>query len=157
MVTVVGDGGDGHRLERADGTLVGIVRNGAVRIGEFRSDAALTGAALELWTALDGALRRQYPGWRSYAPVPGTLRLVHDGAWEWVSDGVRPLARVIRPPARATDGATRLEFVLPTYATDGVLVAAAVTLVRALDRLVPEGQGAPPATMTEPALGASLP
>ena len=133
MITVVGDGHDGHRIESADGTSLGTIRNGAVRLGAFRSERELLSAATPLWSALDAALARQYTGWNSYEPA-AALRLVHDGASEWVSDGRRPLARVVRPAPRSSARALALEVVLPSYATDGVLILVATALVRALDR-----------------------
>jgi hypothetical protein len=133
MITVVGDGQDGHRIEAVDGTQLGTIRNGAVRLGAFRSERELLSAALPLWSALDAALARQYAGWRRYTPT-APLRLVHDGASEWVSDGRRPLARVVRPAPSAGSRALALEVVLPSYATDGVLISVATALVRALER-----------------------
>jgi hypothetical protein len=78
------------------------------------------------WQALKSVLRRQYAGWPAYEPALDQLRLVHDGAYEWISDGMSPLARVLRPPAdRAVAAGLAIEFVLPSYASEGVAVAAA--------------------------------
>ena len=134
MVRVIGTDDGGYRLEQVDGALLGTVRNRVVRLGRFSSDEDAISAAQALWTALDAALQRHYASWPRYAPDPAALRLVHDGAYEWVSDGVRPLARVIRSPSRPALGHARLEFVLPTFATEGVAIGVATALVKALEQ-----------------------
>jgi hypothetical protein len=132
MIRVLSDGHDGHRIENADGIAIGTIRNGTIRLGGFASERAALDAVVPLWTALDGSLARQYPGWRRHEPTQ-RLRLAHDGAHEWVSDGSRPLARIGRPAARAAGRELSLEFVLPSFATDGALITAATALVRALE------------------------
>lgn len=134
MVTVIADGTNGHRIEDAGGALLGVIRGKTIRLAGFASEAAALDATLPLWRALDAMLGRAYPGWPRYEPEALPLRFVHDGAHEWTSDGTRPLARVVRPAATAVEGTLSLEFVLPSYATDGVLITAASALVHALER-----------------------
>lgn len=141
MFNVVSVGDDRHQLETADGTVAATVHNGVVRLGAFRSDEEIIAAATALWPAFDATLQRQYTGWPMYRPRANALRLVHDGAWEWVSDGRRPLARVVRPSALSDDDVSRLEFVLPSYATEGVVIVAAVSLARALERFTRQQRG----------------
>jgi len=134
MVTVIADGTNGHRIEGANGALLGLIRGKTIRLTGFSGDADALRATTPLWRALDAMLGRAYPGWPRYEPGTAPLRLVHDGAHEWTSDGTRTLARVLRPAPGATDRTLSLEFLLPSYATDGVLITAASALVHALER-----------------------
>jgi len=77
-------------------------------------------------------LRRQYPGWPSYAPVLDEVKLVHDGAYEWFADGTSPIARLVRPQRRAYDLTFGIELVLPSYASEGVAITAAHAVGAAL-------------------------
>lgn len=55
-----------------------------------------------------------------------------DGAYEWIADGAHPLAR-LHPPSNAGDrGLFALEFVLPSYASEGVAISVAQVLGHAL-------------------------
>ena len=130
MIRIRGDRHDGHRIERDDGVTIGSIRNQAIRLTGFATDREALDVVAPLWAALDSMLATQYPGWPRYQPV-GALRIAHDGAWEWATDGQRPLARLVRGGAKAGLG---VEFVLPSYATDGALISAATALVHALDR-----------------------
>ena len=143
MIRILSDRHDGHRIENDDGLAIGSIRNQAIRLTGFGSDRDVLDAIPPLWAALDGMLERHYTGWKRYQPE-GTLRLAHDGAYEWATDGRRPLARLVRGNAASGHG---VEFVLPSYATDGVLVSAATALVLALER---HRDGQPAATLARP-------
>jgi hypothetical protein len=134
MINVIGDGGDRrHVLEGTDGTAVGWIRGNVIGFGPLQSEERAVSAALAAWRALGGALRRHYSGWTQHAARPDQVRLVHDGAYEWVADGEHPLARLHRPPADARVGSYAIELVLPTYASDGATVAIAQLLASVVE------------------------
>jgi hypothetical protein len=133
MVRILADGEQRHRLEDADGNHIGWIRRRAVSFHGFASESSAVAAAVAAWHALESVLRRAYTGWPRFRPALDELRLVHDGAHEWISDGRTPLARLVRPPADTTsDASFAIEFVLPSYATEGVVIAAAQVMARAL-------------------------
>lgn len=133
MIRVLADGEQRHRLEDADGRLLGWIRRRAVGLRGFASERDAMTAAVDGWRALETALRREYAGWPRFEPALTRLRLVHDGAHKWISDGRTPLARIVRPPAdRGSDASYAIEFVLPSYASEGVAIAAAQVVARAL-------------------------
>ena len=151
MLRVLGDGENRHRLEAGDGTRVGWIRGRAVAFVGLPSEREAVRAAVPASRALNGVLRREYPGWPHYEPALEQLRLAHDGAYEWISDGTAPIARLLRPPADVpADSPFGLEFVLPSYASEGVAVAAAQALARAL---APHIDLAPHARPSAPAAG----
>ncbi|HEX6060091.1 MAG TPA: hypothetical protein VFZ11_13855 [Gemmatimonadaceae bacterium] len=127
---------DSYRLLDGRGRDVGWIRGGALGFGGFRTEAdALTAAAVG-HQALAAHLRRSF-GAPMLSSDPGApLRVVHDGADDWISRGAQPLARLFRPgEARRADGhdATyRVEFVVPSYVRAGALIAAAQQLHRAI-------------------------
>jgi hypothetical protein len=133
MVRFLADGEQRHRLEDADGNQIGWIRRRAVGFRGFQSEGDATAAAVDGWRALASVLRREYAGWPRFEPVLESLHLVHDGAHEWISDGRTPVARLLRPTADGpSDAPFAIEFVLPSYATEGVAIAAAQVMARAL-------------------------
>jgi hypothetical protein len=60
------------------------------------------------------------------------IHTVHDGAYEWFFDGTIAIARLLRPQRRAYDMSFGIELVLPSFATDGLAVAAAHALCSAV-------------------------
>ena len=149
MVNVLADGENSHRLENADGQLVGSIRNRAIRLRGLVSEEEALAASCVLWSVLDALLARQFPGWLRHTPDAGQLRLTHDGAYEWITDGRKPLARLVRPSADGTaEQAFGLELVLPSYASEGVAISAAPALASALADWV---------RRTRPATGSAAP
>ena len=126
MVMILEDGVNCHRLEDADGNKVGSIRNGAIRLHGLTSRADAIVAAMIVWETLDAALAREFAGWRRHRPVLGRLRVLHDGAYDWIADGAKPLARLLRMPMDlASDDTLAIEFVLPSYVSEGVAISAA--------------------------------
>lgn len=136
MVTFLADGDGRHRLESPDGSRIGSLGHGIIRLDGIEAPSMLE-ASLALWRSLDAALARQYPGWARHHPDVAELQLVHDGAEQWISDGRKLLARVVHADDRPLRGPVSLEFALPSYATDAVLISAATAMVRALEAFVP--------------------
>jgi hypothetical protein len=137
MLSVHADGEYSYRLENEAHAQVGWIRGRAIGFGGIRSVEHALPIALAGARALHAALRREHPGWPHAAPALECLRLVHDGAYEWISDGTMPVARLVRAvpdaPARAPLG---IEFVLPTFATDGLAITVAQSMARALQSLL---------------------
>jgi hypothetical protein len=155
MVRLVADGEQRYRLEDANGNPIGWIRRRAVGFGGFRSESDATVAAIDGWRALESVLRREYTGWPRFKPALDALHLVHDGAYTWISDGRTPVARLVRPTADApADSPFAIEFVLPSYASEGVVIAAAQVIARVLRdhaqrRVVPPAfAGQPPPRLT---------
>jgi hypothetical protein len=132
MITFHSDGETRYRLERADGRDIGWIRGLAIGFDGIRTEAQALGAVRCAVPVFDAALRRHYFGWPMRVLNDAELRLVHDGAYEWVSMGVRPLARLHRPQAKRGHGDFAIEFVLPSYASEGVAISVAQTLGAAI-------------------------
>lgn len=135
MVRIIADGEDAHRLELRDDTVVGWVRErrlGFCCVGDERQALAAAAAAR---CALEAVLRRQFPGWPHREPALDRLRVVLDGADERICDGDWRLARLIREDASpALEGAFAIELELPSFANDGVAIAAAQLVGAAVER-----------------------
>lgn len=143
MITIMGDGNNGHYLEDPDGGRIAHIRQQTVRLGGLESKTQAIAATVEVRRVLDAELARHLPGWRCASPVPERLRFVHDGAYEWISDGEKPLARLIRAALDdAIDKPWSIEFVFPSYVNDGVLVSSAHVMVSALQAFLRAGVGA---------------
>lgn len=132
MIRVLATGENRHRLEDEAGRRVGWIHGRALGFGGMRSEAEAMAAAVTAWQAFDAALRRHYFGRPRHDASPDRLRLVHDGAYEWVADGSRPLARLYRPSDDRADGEFSIELVLPSYANEGAAVAVAQAVGGAL-------------------------
>lgn len=137
MLKVLADGEDRHRLENAAGRTVGSIRGRAVRLRGLPSEGVAMAATIVAWEALDAALASQIAGWKRHRPHTDDLRLVHDGAHLWITDGRKPLARLIRPtPTPGAERTFAIEFVLPSYANEGLAISAAHAMITALDRVL---------------------
>lgn len=132
MLTVLSDGDGKYRLEDDAGTTVGWISGRAVGFGGFATERIARDAAIDGWRGLDATLRQQFAGWRHYEPVVERLHTVHDGAYEWFYDGRTAIARLLRPQRRAHDSTFAIQFVLPTYATDGTMISAALNVAAAI-------------------------
>ena len=135
MMKILADGDNGHRMENADGRTIATIRNRTVRLHGLGSEEEAISVVVALWHVLDAVLHREFPGWTRHEPVIDDLHLVNDGAYEWITDGRKPLARLSRERrGRATPFA--IEYVLPSYASEGVAISAAQLMARALDELL---------------------
>ena len=132
MIRVFGDGENRHRLENASGTRIGWIRGRVVGFHGVRDENEAKEAVLAAYPPLEAALRQHYPGWPHHQPSAEGVRLVTDGAYEWVADRTQPLARLVRPAHGRNRGPLGVEFVLPSYASEGVAMSVAQVLARAL-------------------------
>ncbi len=140
MVTILADGDNGHRLEDGAGRRVGSIRNRTIRLGGLASEEEAMAAAVEIWRVMDASLARHFPGWPHHQLASDRMRLVNDGAYEWISDGRLPVARLLRSPADGTsDRPFAVEFVLPSFSSEGVLVSSAHLMANALEDFFSRG------------------
>ena len=133
MVRALADGEDRHRLEDADGRDIGWIVRGAIGFQGFATETHAMQAALDSWRALEASLNREYAGRPKREVLSERLRIVRDGAKEWISDGRIRLAGLHRlPDGPGGEVVFAIELHLPSYATEGVAVAAAQVLARAV-------------------------
>jgi hypothetical protein len=130
-----------YRLENASGLTVGWIRGHAVGVAGFDSVAEAIASAPMLRRVVDGVLRRAYPARHHVVRCRGEPTLVHDGAYEWIANGSSPVARLHRPgtthvPHQPSAGSYALEFVLPSFASEGATIAVARAIARARSSLV---------------------
>jgi hypothetical protein len=139
MFKVFIDGNDDRlRLEDLEGRKVGWIRGHTIGFGGLPSEKIALRAVPEAWMVLETTLQRGYPG-RAPRPVKkSNIDVVHDGAYEWVADGFRPLARLMRPhTGRNSEASYALEFMVPSYATQHVTIAAAQAVWQVLSQYIP--------------------
>jgi hypothetical protein len=141
MFTVIADGDGRYRLEDARGAQVGWIRGRAIGFQGMRSEAAAISAVGAAWNPLQASLRRQYAGRPRDEAALDRLRLAHDGAYEWVTDGRVPLARLHRPAADRAAATFAVELVLPSYTSEGAAIAVAQFVGSALSAHLGGGGG----------------
>ena len=131
MLQVLPDGERRYRLID-DGREVGWIRGRAVRLFGFVSEQEVMTAARTAWRALQEVLARAVAR-AADRGLPQELRLVHDGAYEWITDGTMPIARLFRP--RPLEGSSySIELVVPAYVDEQIAVSAAHAIAEALNQ-----------------------
>jgi hypothetical protein len=124
MLRVFDEGDDVFRLEDAAGARVGTIRNRAIAFHGFATERDAWDGAVAAWHAMNAALQRAYSSWPRHELAVDRLRTTHDGAYEWLYDGTRAIARLFRPGPGTHEG-YGLELLLPSYANEGVAISAA--------------------------------
>jgi hypothetical protein len=139
MFKIFIDGNDDRlRLEDLAGRQVGWIRGHTLGFGGLASEKAALRAAVGAWGALDKLLHRTYPRRMRRPAHESNVRLLHDGAYEWIADGFRPIARLLRPRTeRNSEDSFALELLVPSYATQHVTIAAAQVVWEALSDFIP--------------------
>lgn len=132
MFNIIGDGEGRYRIMLGDEMAVGWLTESAVGFRGMQTESLARDAASVAWQAMDRVLTNQYAGWPRREPQFDKMRITHDGAYEWFHEGTMPIARLLRPHRRAFNGTFGIELVLPTYATEGVGVAVAQSVARAI-------------------------
>ena len=133
MVRALADGEDRHRLEDANGRDIGWIVRRAIGFRGFATEEAAMQAALDSWRALEASLNREYAGRPRRDVRADRLRIVQDGTGDWVSDGQIPIARLQRPlDDHSRMAMFAIELQLPSYATEGVTIAAAQVVARTI-------------------------
>jgi hypothetical protein len=142
MLNVFETGDASFRLSDQHDQDVGWIRGAALGFDGFATEADALAAAVAGSAALTEYLERLTGsgsvGARAAGAARGRVHVVHDGAYEWVSRGKVPLARLYRPERDATERQRRrtfaVEFVLPSYVKAGAAVSASQVLHRAITR-----------------------
>lgn len=132
MVRIFAEQDGDHRLEGTDGAAVGWVRGRGIGLRGFVDERRAVGAVAVAWRALDRMLRRQHPGWPRRELVVERLRIVADGADEWIVDGGARLARLIHVADAPAAAPLAIELELPSFAGEGAAVAAAPFVAEAV-------------------------
>jgi hypothetical protein len=125
MFSVLADGPGRYRLEDGTGADAGWIRGKSIGFHGLRNEAEVIVAASAGWRTLQSVLHREYAAWPRQDVDWERLRFVSDGAYQWVSDGRVPLARVYRTRHAAT------------HAHDDVAIAAWPTRRLAVEFVVP--------------------
>ena len=139
MFKIFADGDDERlRLEDSAGRRVGWIRGHTIGFDGLASEKAALRAAVEAWPSLETTLHREFPGRVKWAINRANIDLTRDGGSEWIADGSRPLARLLRPlTGRNADDSFTLEFFVPSYATQHVTIAAAQAVGEVLSKYKP--------------------
>ena len=140
MLSVFETGEASFRLSNRHDEDVGWIRGAALGFDGFATEADALAAAVAGSSALADYLERLTGsagvGARATGSARGRVHVVHDGAYEWVTRGKVPLARLYRPERDSTERQRRrtfaVEFVLPSYVRAGAAVSASQVLYRAI-------------------------
>lgn len=126
MFRILQDGENKFRFENAAGLDVGWIRGNSIGFRGLPNEIAAIEAGVEASRALEKSLVSEFPGYEAHDIGTPSVRLVHDGAYEWIADGNRPLARLLRPVSGAVpEKSFGIELALPSYATSRSSIACA--------------------------------
>ena len=133
MLNVFETGDGSFRLASQRDEDVGWIRGDALGFGGIPTEADAIAAAVAGNQALTGYLERTLGASYPAPPTTGRVKLVHDGAYEWVARGAVPLARLYRPVGDTRPG-FGVEFVLRSYVKEGALISLAQIIHHAITR-----------------------
>ena len=147
MFSVLTDGPRRYRLVDGTGADAGWIRGKSIGFRGLGSEAEAIVAASAGWRALQSRLHREDATWPRQDVDWERLRFVHDGAYEWVSDGRIPLARLYRTRRAAAHGLYEaaaagparqlaVEFVAPSWMSDESMIPLAHALWHVLAPLL---------------------
>lgn len=151
MLTVFDTGEASFRLANRKDEDVGWIRGNAVGFGGLPDESAAMKAAVAGAETLAAYLERT--GGPGSAPPRsnGRLKIVSDGAGEWVNRGPQALARLLRPSDDQPDSFA-IEFVLPPHLKAGGAIGVSQILHTAIaGQLASVESHAEPATAEAPA------
>ena len=148
MFSVLADGPGRYRLGDGTGADLGWIRGKTIGFRGLRNKSEAFVAASVGWKTLRTSLRREYADWPRQEVDWERLRIVNDGAHDWVSDGRIPLARVYRSgsgsaPGRHAARTLAVEFVLPSWLGEERIIPLARALWHVLAPLMGETPRAP--------------
>ncbi len=125
MLKILSHGDDKYDVADSSGENIGWISGRSIGFRGFATEADAREGAVAAWRALDRVFRQCCAECPRDQPAFDRLRTVHDGAYEWFYDGTAPIARLLRPQRRAYDGSFGVELVLPSSASNGVVIEAA--------------------------------
>lgn len=131
MLTVFDTGESSFRLANRKDEDVGWIRGNAVGFTGLPDESAAMKAALAGAETLAAYLERT--GGPGSAPERsgGRVKIVQDGAVEWVNRGPQALARLLRP-SDDQPGAFGIEFILPSHLKAGGAIGVSQILHKAI-------------------------
>jgi len=124
MLKISNHGDDKHQIEDSSGK-IGWISGRSIGFRGFATESDAREGAVAAWRALDRLLRHYCAGRPRHELALERIRTVHDGAYEWFSDGTVPVARLLRPQRRAYDSSLGVELVLPSPASPNFAIVAA--------------------------------
>lgn len=136
MLSIFETGDENFRLVNQQDENVGWVRGNALGFDGFATESDAMAAALAGSEALKRYVARMVGSTEPTETPTGRLKVVHDGAYEWISRGKEPLARLYRPerdvPRRERSRTYGVEFVLPSYVRPGAVISASQVVHHAI-------------------------
>ncbi len=134
MWNIQSDASGRHRLIGHDDREIAWVHGRAVRFHGIATEQQAIEAAKTAWRVLQSALSVS-DGDARFTPRLHRLRFVHDGAYEWISDGRLPVARLYRPDdGNSSSAGFAIELLVPAYAPEGLALDAARAIAAVLAR-----------------------
>lgn len=164
MLNIFETGEASFRLSNSRDENVGWIRGAALGFDGFGTEEAAIAAAVAGSDALTAYVDRIVGSSNARESKGGRLKVTHDGAYEWVTRGATPLARLYRPERDHTQRDRRrtfaVEFVVPSYVKAGALISASQVVHHAIGRameaatasLTPDGAPAGRATSADRAV-----
>lgn len=140
MWNIQSDSSGRHRLVDHENREIAWVHGRAMRFHGLTSEEQAVDAARAAWQVLQSALSSVQGGVR-HTPRLHRLHFVHDGAYEWISDGHFPVARLYRPDDRSAAGNYAIELLVPAYAPESLALDAARAIASVI---TPAGRGGRP-------------
>jgi hypothetical protein len=131
MLKILNHGDDKYGVKDSSGEKIGWISGRSIGFRGFATETDARDGAVAAWRALDRVLRQCCAECPRRQPALDRLRTVHDGAYEWFYDGTAPIARLLRPQRRAYDGSFGIELVVPSFASQGVVIEAARSIATA--------------------------
>ncbi len=131
MLTVFDTGESSFRLANRKDEDVGWIRGNAVGFSGMNDESEAMKAALAGADTLAAYLERTGGPGSAPARSGGRLKIVKDGAAEWVNRGQQALARLVRP-SDDQPGVFAIEFILPSHLKAGGAIGVSQILHKAI-------------------------
>ena len=141
MWNIQSDASGRRRIMDHENREIAWVHGRAMRFHGLTSEQQAVDAARAAWQVLQSALSAVQGGVR-HRPGLHRLHFVHDGAYEWISDGRFPVARLYRPDHGAAAANSSIELLVPAYAPEELALDAARAIASVIGE--PESGGTPP-------------
>ncbi|HLV26868.1 MAG TPA: hypothetical protein VKZ41_11165 [Gemmatimonadales bacterium] len=135
MLNVFETGEETFRLSNSRDEEIGWVKGGALGLSGFSTEEVAIESAVRGSDALLAYLDRVSGSSQVADAAKGSVKLVNDGAYEWVTRGKTLLARLYRPNEAARNrqfSGYAVEFVLPSYVRSGTVISAAQVVYHAV-------------------------
>jgi hypothetical protein len=128
MTRVIADGEQRLRLEDERGRDIGWISGQAIGFRGLPGERRALDCAFSAYGALESTLGRHYFGWTQRAVRRERLQITRDGDQAWIVDGSVRVARLHRPSVDLPREPFAIELVLPSFASEGAVIAVAQSL-----------------------------